>query len=270
MPQDDGATRPSGSTAFPGLGPSLSASSFHFPALERFAHFLNIPGINKRSHSLLQQISISPTMEAQRKTFMLLPDFSYPPSRDILLGTVLPWSKETKLPDPEYPLNEGTRVTPPENVIRTQVEQGWSSKHVKGTLVSPSIDAELPVFSPVSGTAAYNKTGSQTLNITCDLKTESFAPSPQYLADTLNDPQVSAQCHKYWKPSVYLVTGLMVAENATIESITDGSHSGNIHGGVDTSGFGVPLNVGAGLEGSKSSFSKLGTSLQESFITSLY
>jgi hypothetical protein len=205
-------------------------------------------------------------MEAQRKTFMLLPDFSYPPSRDIFLGTVLPWSKETKLPDPEYPLNEGTRVTPPENAIRTQVEQGWSSKHVKGTLVSPSIDAELPVFSPVSGTAAYNKTGSQTLNITCDLRTERFAPSPQYIVDTLKDPRVLAQCQKYWRPSVYLVTGLMIAENATIKKATDGTHSGKIHGGVDMSSLGAPLNIGAGFESAKSLSDDISTTLQKPFI----
>ncbi|KAK4888083.1 hypothetical protein LTR27_012979 [Elasticomyces elasticus] len=140
---------------------------------------------------------LSPTMEAQRKTFMLLPDFSYPPNRNIFLGTVLPWSRETKLPDPEYPLNTGTRITPPEHKIRTQAEPGWSAKHLKGTLISPSLDAELPVFSPFSASAAYNKTGSQTFDITCNLKTERFAPSPQYLVDALKDPQVLAQCRKY-------------------------------------------------------------------------
>ena len=197
---------------------------------------------------------------------MLLPDFSYPPNRDVVLGTVLPWSRETKLPDPEYPLNEGTRIALPEHKIRTQVEPGWTAKHVKGTLISPSLDAELPVFSPFSASAAYNKTGSQTFDITCNLKTERFAPSTQYLVDALKDPQVLAQCRKYWRPSVYLVTGLMIAENATIKKVTDGTHSGKIHSGVDTSSLSVPLKIGAGFEGSKSSSDEISTTLQNSFI----
>ncbi|KAK3613401.1 hypothetical protein LTR56_027908 [Elasticomyces elasticus] len=205
-------------------------------------------------------------MEAQRKTFMLLPDFSYTPNRDIVLGTVLPWSRETKLPDPEYPLNEGTRITPPEHKITTQVEPGWTAKHVKGTLISPSLDAELPVFSPFSASAAYDKTGSQTFDITCNLKTERFAPSPHYLVDALKNPQVLAQCRKYWRPSVYLVTGLMIAENAMIRKVTDGTHAGRIHGGIDTSGFSVPLKVGAGFEASKSSSDEINTTPQNSFI----
>lgn len=190
-------------------------------------------------------------MNVQRPTFMLLPDFGFAPGQDIHLGTLLLLNSETKLPDPDEPLNAGDRVVTPEAQVKRHTEQSWKFDNSTQSCWSAGVDAEVPVFLPAGGGLGYGVESKQTLTIECEqLHTERFVPSPTYLVEALATDFVQAYCQKRWRPSVYLVTGLKIAKNATISSASSRSHDGNIKAKLDGTSFGVPLNAGPSAQAS--------------------
>jgi hypothetical protein len=207
-------------------------------------------------------------MDVRRKTFMLLPQFDFPIGGEIQLGTFLSLSKETKLPDPDFPLNDKTRITPDEKDVKRQMFNDWSTQLVSGKIVSPSLEAEVPLFAPVNGGLGYKWTSDQNLVIQGDLATERFPVMTTYLVKSLQDEWVQKYCKKtVWpRPSVYLVSGRMLIRNAKVEAAEARDHSGNLRIGVDASAAGIPVKVGPGIEAGKQSEAKIGGRPQMDFI----
>jgi hypothetical protein len=58
----------------------------------------------------------------------------------------------------------------------------------------------------------------------------------------------------------------VIAENATVNTITDGNRSGDVHTKVDLSSLNVPLSIGGGLQAPGNSSHELNIALRESFI----
>lgn len=190
-------------------------------------------------------------MDAQRPTFMLLPDFGFHPGEDIQLGTLLLLSTETKLPDPDQPINTDTRLSPPISQVKRHGEHAWTFDSSTDSCWSAGVEADIPVFLPVGGSLGYGMTNKQRLVVECEqLDTERFVPTPTYLAEALADDFVRAYCQKRWHPSVYLVTGLKIAKKATITTGVSRSHGGNIKAKLDASSFGVPVAAGPSFEAS--------------------
>lgn len=205
-------------------------------------------------------------MNAQRKTFMLLPRFDYPIDDDIQLGTLLSLGKD-KIPDPDVPLNDAdTRIRPHPSDVKKQTFQNWRVDMETSKSVAPAFEAEIPFFSPFGGGLGHSRSTVDRLNISCDLVTERFTPTPQYLSEALKDPWVSDYCRKSIRPSVYLVSGRMLASNAEIGSTYVKSHGAAIRVTSDASALGVPIRLGLGVEGSNASSEDAGCRPQHAFI----
>lgn len=205
-------------------------------------------------------------MNAQPRSFMLLPDWTYKPE-DVKLGTLLYLSKETKLPDPDFPANKDAIVQPDALDVKTSSETAFTFTYDKGHTSSLGFDAEVPIFSPVNGGIGYNRHKSDKFAMTCDtLETCRFTPSNTYLGQSLQDEHVLEYCKQQHRPSVYLVTGVKVASHATIKQDHGRGLGGKLSAQVDTTATGVPLNLGPTLEGESSKQSERGSTIQGPFV----
>ncbi|KAK5710288.1 hypothetical protein LTR17_018994 [Elasticomyces elasticus] len=182
---------------------------------------------------------------AQPKTFMLLPDYTHTPNRNVALGTLLMLSRDTGLPDPDLPLNKSSRPPIDDDDIKRSIEEPWYFEHSSGDSKFGSIDAQVPVFAPVGGSFALGRSKSVDFAVTCTkLETERFVPSNQYLSRALQDEDVQHYCRQYYFPSVYMVTGIKIANEACIGGRSAMAGHTNVNAWVDTTGLGVPLQAG--------------------------
>ncbi|KAK5723185.1 hypothetical protein LTR17_013905 [Elasticomyces elasticus] len=204
---------------------------------------------------------------AQPKTFMLLPDYTQPPNRDITLGTLLMLSRDTGLPDPDLPLNKSSRPPINDNDIKRSTEEPWYFEHSSGNSKTGSIDAQVPVFAPVGGSFALGRSKSVDFVVTCNrLETERFAPSNQYLSKALQDEDVQHYCRQYFFPSVYMVTGIKIAHEAGIGGRSAVAGHTSVSAWVDTTSVGVPLQAGPATGVSSAAHAVSRTTILEPFI----
>lgn len=144
------------------------------------------------------------------------------------------YSKETKLPDPDIPLNEDDRVPIAEQDIKRHTERRWKFDSSKKRCWSAGLDADIPIFLPAGGGLGYNKNIAENLIIECEqLTTARFVPKPSYLTNAPKNDFVPDYCRKGWFPSVYMVTGLKIAEKASIQSENSSTHGGGLKANVD-------------------------------------
>ncbi|KAK4963136.1 hypothetical protein LTR10_000764 [Elasticomyces elasticus] len=204
---------------------------------------------------------------AQPKTFMLLPDYTHTPNRDITLGTLLMLSKDTGLPDPDLPLNISSRPPINNNNIKRSSEEPWHFQHNSGSNRSGGLDAEIPVFTPLGGGVALGRSKSSGFVVDCSkLETERFAPSNQYLSQALQDEDVQHYCRQYFFPSVYMVTGVKVAHGATIEGSNTKARNMSVNASVDTTALGVALKAGPSTGIETDEHLSMHTKISEPFI----
>lgn len=204
---------------------------------------------------------------SQPKTFMLLPDKMHKPDDDIHLGTILPLSKHTKLPDPDAPFNRYTRISPwPSDMRHPLIEKPWLYTGGRVLSGSAAINAEVP-FVPVGGSFVLGRSKEENITIQCDrVETTRFVPNVEYLKQSMADRDVQQYCRGRWFPSVYMVTGIKVAYNANAEAGTTQSLSGGFDVSVDATAQGVPVNVGLSPKLNFSAEGKLNSGVEDAFI----
>jgi hypothetical protein len=206
--------------------------------------------------------------QAQPKTFMLLPDFMQKPDHRIHLGTLLLLNGDTKLPDPDDPLNEDTRVPIADDDVLRLTEEPWLYTRGRTYSGNLSLTAEIPVFTPVGGGFVLSRSKSEDLTIRCDkVETTRFAATKAYLARTLAAERfVQDYCQQTWSPSVYLVTGLKTAHNAVISNGRSRSYEGSLDPSVDTTSVGVPVKFGVSVGTESAEERNMDHSIKEPFI----
>jgi hypothetical protein len=203
----------------------------------------------------------------QPKTFMFLPDNMHRPDDIIHLGTILLLSEETRLPDPDTPLNKYTRLAPyPTDVREPLTEEPWSFSNGRVLTGAATLSAEIP-FVPVGASLVLGRSRSDDIAIHCDkVVTTRFAPSPEYLRQATANQDIKEYCRGRLWPSVYMVTGIKVAYNTTVENKTAKSFSGKVGGSFDATGAGAPLKVELSPEYSHSEGQKLGSGVKDAYI----
>lgn len=184
-------------------------------------------------------------MDAKQKSYMLLPHFHFRPGKQLQLGTILRLSKQTGLPDPEAVLNVDTRVPPPPAVSESFTVSDWTSTKVESRSFATGLWAELSLLSGLGAGANVGKSKKQGLQVKCEsMKIEWFTPSDDYIVQSMTDATMQSYLKKHVRPSVYMITGIMIAEKAviatadTMEQDVEGQFS------VDGTQLGVPIKVG--------------------------
>jgi hypothetical protein len=208
-------------------------------------------------------------MEALQPSYMLLPNFSFPPNRNLHLGTVLTSAKGSKIPDPKRPLNKTTRLPIDDSEITRQEYKPWSWDSSKATSAKMGLHAGISLLTGLGG--GISKEGAKGYDLAIDaarVRTSSFRPDKEFLARTVqNDDEIKALAEKkFLAPPLYMVVGLMVASgaNVTVSHNRKFGFSGDLS--VDGGSVGVPVSLGPEAEYSRSRYSKLKGVPTEPFI----
>jgi hypothetical protein len=204
-------------------------------------------------------------MNARIKTYMLVPEFSYPPGQRIALGTVLSLSDATKLPDIDDPLEICVPVA--EDRITQQLQRPFEWNSDDATTTAAGATADLSFFTGVGAGAKGEHHTSVGLKISSELVTKTwFKPTPQELTKFLSDPAVFETLQERSRPPLYLVTGLMVAGGATIEDRAGKRRGGGAHANADLTALQAPLNLGVEGERSRTTNTSGRTTIEGEFI----
>lgn len=189
-------------------------------------------------------------MDALQPSFMLLPDFSFLPNKDIRLGSILPMTRDSKRPNPRQPLTAALTLMADD--ISTQEFGPWKWDSDNSHSVGGGVFADLSIITGIGAGVEGSRSHTRGVAIECDRVVQTtFRPSQTSIARAVSDQTVSAILKKLVRPSVFIVTGVMVAHGAKIEVKKGQSRSGGAHASADVTQVGVPVN--AGVKGDVSS-----------------
>jgi hypothetical protein len=180
-------------------------------------------------------------MAAEKPSYMLVPNWDFPPDGHITLGNVL---KNPKRPD--RALHKGVVD---ETLVTTTKREGWS--YSPGNSRSCHVGLWASFLAPILGVGAdVDASLSRDSNAVykCEeLETRYFAPEDAFIASCLGSATVKAYTENNWWKSIYMITGVKIAHGATMESTVKDGGWFDMKVGVDGTPSGVP--VGGGPKG---------------------
>lgn len=180
-------------------------------------------------------------MAAERPSYMLAPNWDFPPDGPIALGSLI---KNPKRPD--RALNSSTRVEIDKSRIITTKRTGWSL--ARGDLRLGRVGLWASFLAPILGVGADIATSaSRDSNdvYKCDeLETRYFAPEDTYIGSCLCSPATKAYTDSHWWKSIYMITGLKIAYGATMETTKEIGYGTEGKIGADGTPAGVPVGGG--------------------------
>lgn len=204
-------------------------------------------------------------MDALQPSFMLLPDFTFRPDKDIRLGSILPMTRDTKRPNPRQPLTAALTLISDD--ISTQEFIPWKWDSDSSRSVGGGVFADLSIITGIGAGVENSRSHTSGLAIECDHVVQTtFRPAQTSIARAASDPTVTAILKKLTRPSVYIVTGVMVAHGAKVEVKKGHSRSGGAHVSADVTQMGVPVNAGVKGDVSSGENSTLVQAPKEDFV----
>ena len=143
----------------------------------------------------------------------------------------------------------------------------WTWDSEKQLTGHAGVWADLSLFSMLGGGIGGGQGQTDAIMIKCDrLVQTTFVPDAAFIARAVSDDTISRILKKITRPSVYMVTGLMVAHGAGIEVKKSKQHGGGAHASVDFTQTGVPVNTGVGGGFDKTQNSTLAQLPKEPFV----
>ena len=184
-------------------------------------------------------------MEARTKEYMLLPNLSFLPGKEIQLGVLLPLNETTKLPDPESPLNANNLPPLDAPPVEPIEEKDFKFGEQKSTGHSNGVFANISMLTGLGAGFQHEKGQTSKIEIQCEtLITERFRPSQQYIQQCLDDMLIDQYLKTFPRPSVYLVMGLKIASKVRTKFEHQRSQEGRVELSADATSIGVPIHIG--------------------------
>jgi hypothetical protein len=177
------------------------------------------------------------------------PGFGVKPETDIQLGTILLEDSSPKRPDIREPLNRGRIPLIDHTLLGSAPDDRELILHTQ-TLreASSGIWAHLDFLPGVGGRVSGQRSGGQEVLIYAqNVRTTYFRPDRAFVANALNVDPVKDQLRDFYRPVVYMVTGIKTAERANIVTGTKKANGAAFGPEIDLSQFGIPVNVGASV-----------------------
>lgn len=184
-------------------------------------------------------------MATLQPSFMLPPNFLFPPQGQIKPGVVLRDGKNG-VPDPSLPLHYGTESADELDVTSLE-EFHYHSENGSNTNVGLWMDSLSIANVGISG-----ERGSQH-GLTVDTgRTEitrlAIDDMEAYVTQLMTDPVLEEYTRRPRCRPVYLITGVMVVEDANIEVLTGRTSAYRAKVALSGEGFAVPVKIGTEFE----------------------
>lgn len=182
-------------------------------------------------------------MNALQPTFMLPPNFRFPPDGRIKPGIVLD-EGSNGLPDPQAELfNGAAQVTGSETLDLPQFHYSGGAKS----------NNRLGLWADILSLAEIGLGGERGHddNLVIDtgpVKISTFSPTETYITQLMREPSLVEYTLLPRRRAVYLITGVMVADSATIEVQKGTTSAFQARIVIKGDGFGVPVKVGPEFE----------------------
>jgi hypothetical protein len=188
-------------------------------------------------------------MALNEATFALLqpPIFDVLPDTDVRLGTVHPRTKSRpRRPDTKRQLNRASRVPVPQSLYRTRIDPSIIIESKKLRSYGTSITAHLPFLQGIGGDISGEDSNETTFCISAtNVETQWFSPDEAYFAQALKSVAVRKELWNIRTPSVFMVTGVKIAERATIVTGRKRTIGSELGPEIDLTPFGIPIELGA-------------------------
>jgi hypothetical protein len=191
-------------------------------------------------------------MTLNQATYALLqsPSFDVIPDTDVVLGSIHPRTKtKPRRPDTKLILNRSNRIAIPPAVFRSRTDPILCLDSESLRSGGAGIKAYLPYISSVGGEISGKASSESVVYIVAEnVETQWFVPDRAYLEQAIEGVAVKQQLLDFRRPSVFLVTGVKIAERATIITGSTQKNGGEVGLQVDLTQFGVPIEVGASIK----------------------
>lgn len=208
-------------------------------------------------------------MQALQPSFMLLPDSSFSPDMNIQLGRLLMQTNDSlKLPNPRRPFTSVKLEVRSDSSERPQTfEDPWKWNSGNSLDTNASVWADIALITGIGAGVDANRSKNDTLDIECKgVVQQTFYPTAEDLSKLVKDRTISGLLNGADRPSVYLITGLMTAEQASFRIVHTKGKGGGAHVSADLTSVGAPLNVGLDAGRQSASDSTLVAAPRERFI----
>jgi hypothetical protein len=190
-------------------------------------------------------------MMANQATYALLrpPSFDVLPDTDVRLGSIHPRTKsKPRRPDTQRILNKQSRIDVPRGDLRTRIDPSVVLDHNKLRSGGAGINLHLPFLQGVGGDISGQGSNESFVYITAkNLETQWFIPDDAYFEKALQGVAVREQLLNFRSPSIFLVTGVKIADSANIIIGYKKEHGGELGPEIDLTSLGIPIEVGASI-----------------------
>jgi hypothetical protein len=190
-------------------------------------------------------------MAYNEATYALLrpPSFDVLPDTDVRLGYIHPVTKTSpRRPDTQRILNRSSRVEVPQDILRSRIDPSVVIDHDKLRSGGAGIKLRLPFLQGIGGEVSGQGSNASFVYISAkNLETQWFIPDDAYFEQALKGAAVVKALKGFESPSVFLVTGVKIADSASIVIGYKKEHGGELGPEIDLTPLGIPINVGASI-----------------------
>ena len=182
-------------------------------------------------------------MDALQPTFMLPPNFRFPPDGKMKPGIVLD-EGSNGLPDPQEELFDGVA-----QVVGLETLELPRFHHSGGAKANNKLGLWADILSLAEIGLGGERGHDDNLVVDTGPATIcTFSPTKAYISQLMEDPFLAEYTKRPRRRAVYLITGVMVADSATIEVQRGTTSAYQAKVIINGEGFGVPVKVGPEFE----------------------
>lgn len=192
---------------------------------------------------------------SSQATYALLqpPSFNVLRDTDVRLGSIHPRTQtKPRRPDTKRTLNRAGRVDVPANLLRRDLTPTviLQSGGTRGG--GAGVSVQLPIVQVIGGGIRSQVSSESFIYIQAsNVETQWFLPDDEYFKQALKSVFVKEALFSFRAPSVFLVTGIKIAEHAVIIHSLDKNSSGHLNPELDLASLGIPLDVAVNINANR-------------------
>ncbi|KAI4132998.1 MAG: hypothetical protein LQ338_000466 [Usnochroma carphineum] len=189
----------------------------------------------------------------QKKTYLLLPNFDYPPDGPIVLGSII-----TDPSDPGRSLNRGSIIPRPADCpVDVSTKNDWKGSKQRQASGRVGIWAKFVDVVAGGNLGVQGEKSSDDIYEFAEMETQFFEPTYQYIARSMDIPAVMEYIKRTaFRKNAYMITGLKIVKGAKVATERRRGFGGDAQAGFGGAAAGLPVQLGPDISGKVSDVDK--------------